>query len=130
MAEKIDAKYLEGLLVTGSKPKEQKLEGGGKKTVYVAFEQAATPDDVLTFSDKGNVMVIVLKDGKKYNVQKKAEKKAAPPPPAKLSTEFNADEAVNMLAKMNTIAEIKTFVKGDERVTVTKAAESALSTLK
>jgi hypothetical protein len=75
MAEKIDVRYLEGLTYSGSGPKEQKQENGGKKTVYVPFERAATPDDVADWKDKGDSISVVMKDGKKYTVAKKAAKK-------------------------------------------------------
>jgi len=73
MAEQaIDRKFLKGLTFRSSKT--VKGEDGSKK--YQATERALTPSDVLDWLDKGETVVVVTADGRKYEVNKKAAEKA------------------------------------------------------
>lgn len=75
MAEKqIDSKYLKGLKFRTSESKKVK-EGGAEKTRFFPVERDLTQDDVLDWKDNGDSVVIVTKDGQKYNVSKTPEKR-------------------------------------------------------
>lgn len=69
MAEPIDKKYLEGLVLKSSKPK--KTDNG---TVHVPVERQLIPADVLDWKDSGKELVIITADGQKYRVAKDAKK--------------------------------------------------------
>jgi hypothetical protein len=69
----LDAKYLEGLTFSGSKPVKVKKDGADKIDNQ-KFERSLTADDVLDWKDAGDSVVIISKDGKKYNVIKKKPK--------------------------------------------------------
>ncbi len=71
---KIDPKWLTGIKMTGSTEKE--IEKDGRKTKqYIPWERPATEEDVLSFRSADDSVVIVIKDGRKYEVSKKAEEK-------------------------------------------------------
>ena len=77
----IDKALLDGIMVTGSKPFEVNdgepyKNGDGKmvqkkKTVHQAFTRQATPEDVLDWTEKGDSVAIVTRDGEKHSVAKK-----------------------------------------------------------
>jgi hypothetical protein len=73
MAKEIDKKLLEGLTFSGSKAKKDEETG---KKVWTPFSRPLTPDDILSVSEDGKI--IVTKDGKKYDLTKPnaKEKKA------------------------------------------------------
>lgn len=71
--EKIDAKWLRGLKFKTSEGREVADEGGKKKTKYIPVERALKPDDVLSWKDRGDAVVIVAGDGSKHTVAKDAE---------------------------------------------------------
>jgi hypothetical protein len=71
MAKEIDKKLLEGLEFKGSKSKKDEKTG---KKVWTPFTRPLTPDDILSVSEDGKI--IVTKDGKKYDLTKPKAKKA------------------------------------------------------
>lgn len=73
MAEQmIDGKFLKGLTFRSSKPVK-----GEEGTKHQPIERALKPADVLDWLDKGDTVVIVTADGRKYQVDKKAAEKDA-----------------------------------------------------
>ena len=67
----IDAKHLKGLMYTGATHAEvTDKKTGKKKMVHTPFERALAPADVLSFKDYGDTIVLVARDGKKYEVKK------------------------------------------------------------
>ncbi len=71
---KIKPKYLEGLKFHGAESKV--VEKDGRKVQQnVPFERDLTADDVLDWKEKGDFVIIVTKDGRKYNVSKSGNEK-------------------------------------------------------
>ncbi|MBE0598969.1 MAG: hypothetical protein IH614_17075 [Desulfuromonadales bacterium] len=68
--EKIDKKYLKGLKYHSSEGKDVLGENGRKLKQYTHKERALTPDDVLSWEDKGREIVLVTADGQKVTVPK------------------------------------------------------------
>lgn len=66
----LDEKYLKGLTFTGANSKEVEVDGKTKRK-WIPFERPMKAEDVLSFADRGDVMVIVGKDGRKHKVSKK-----------------------------------------------------------
>ena len=66
MENKLDKRYLKGLKFNG----KQIVEKGKKKTQ--PFSRALLESDVLSYVDKGDVVIIVAADGKKHRVNKTA----------------------------------------------------------
>jgi hypothetical protein len=81
--EKIDAKLLQGpalCLTTGKTVKSITITGGTTEIVEkngrkvrksTPWERQATPDDVLSWADRGDAIVIVTTNGYKFVVDKK-----------------------------------------------------------
>ena len=67
---KIDLKFLKGIKMTGADEKIIEKEGR-KVRKSTSWERPATEEDVLSWKDYGDYVVIVIRDGKKYNVPKK-----------------------------------------------------------
>ena len=76
MGEKIDVKYLEGLTYSGADVKIIKVDGKDKEK-SIPFTRPATPADVMDWKDKGDVVVIVMNDGMKYEIEKESGKAVA-----------------------------------------------------
>lgn len=72
MAEKIDPKYLKGLKFRFSEPKEV-IEEGRTITRYFPQERAFKQEDVLSWKDNGDNIILVTADGRKVTVSKKAQ---------------------------------------------------------
>ncbi len=70
--EKLDKKYLKDLKFNGSRPIKEKVDGKetGKVLSWKSFERALKEEDVLSFAERGNEIVIVAADGKKHRVAK------------------------------------------------------------
>lgn len=66
----IDAKFLKGLTYKTSEAKKSKDDNGKEKTAFIPVERALKPEDVLGWKDRGNTVVIVAKDGRKYRIEK------------------------------------------------------------
>jgi hypothetical protein len=86
----LDKKWLEGLIITGATQKKVKNPETGRETMKATpFERRAKSEDVLSFSESGDTVTIVLNDGKKYRVAKgdgqpeKPEKQKKPEKPEK-----------------------------------------------
>ncbi len=75
--EEIIGKLLKGLKFRTSEGREIVDENGKKKTKFIPIERALKPGDVLSWKDKGDVVVIVAKDGTKHTVAKEAAEDAA-----------------------------------------------------
>ena len=130
MAEKqeaIDVRYLKGLTYRDAEEREIE-EQGVKKIKKFPREAALRPEHVLSWRDAGKEIVIVSADGRKHKVAKSG--KAAEAPTVKSSLDGNVTQAVDAISKMNDIAAIKAYIKGDERKGVTDAAEAAIAGLK
>jgi len=70
---KIDQKFLEGIKMTGAD--EKTVEKDGRKTIQnIPWERQAKEEDVLSWKDYGDYVVIVIKDGRKYKVEKNGKK--------------------------------------------------------
>lgn len=71
MAEtkQLDPKYLEGLTYSGAEPRQVMVDGV-EKTRNIPLIRPLQPDDVLSWTDKGDAVVIVTTDGRKYCVFK------------------------------------------------------------
>lgn len=65
MTEAFDEKYLEGLEMTGA---ERKVVDG--KSVWVQWTRAMVPEDVLSYKETADEVVIVGNDGRKHVVPK------------------------------------------------------------
>jgi hypothetical protein len=72
----VDRKHLKGITFRGAISKEVEVNGK-KRLKWTAFERDMTPDDVLSFVDKGSNVVIVGKDGRKHIVNKSEAKAEA-----------------------------------------------------
>lgn len=78
MAE-LDKKYLDGLVMTGATQKKVKDPNTGRETMKATpYERQARLADVLSFSEYGDLVVIALRNGKKYRIQKSGRREAAP----------------------------------------------------
>lgn len=73
--EAIDPKYLKGLKYKTSEAKEEKGENGRKKRTFVKVERALKPEDILSWADQGDAVVLVTADGQKLTVAKEPEGK-------------------------------------------------------
>jgi len=67
--EGFDAKYLTGIKMTGGDTKIVEKDGR-KKRQSTPWERAAKEEDVLSFVDRGTHVWLVIKNGKKYKVEK------------------------------------------------------------
>ena len=67
--EEINAKFLRGLTYKTSEAKKSKDDNGKEKTAFIPVERALKPEDVLDWKDRGDAVVIVAKDGRKYRVE-------------------------------------------------------------
>ena len=76
MAGEFDKKWLDGLSMNGSTEKQAKSESGRVTRKYTPYERPARIADVLSWSESGDTIVIVLKNGKKYRVTKNGKGKA------------------------------------------------------
>ncbi len=73
---KIDLKYLQGIKMTGAT--EKIVEKDGRKTsVSIPWERAAKEEDVVSLKDYGDYVVVVIKDGMKYKIEKNPKKDTA-----------------------------------------------------
>lgn len=72
---KIDPRFLKGLKFHGSEGKEIE-ENGRRKMAYHPIERDVIPDDVLDWKDYGDKVVVVIADGRKYDVPKKGVRDA------------------------------------------------------
>jgi hypothetical protein len=69
--EEFDSKWLKDVMVTDHVEKPVVKNGKTtKETTKVAEAREATEADVLDWSDKGDTVVIVTKDGRKLSVKK------------------------------------------------------------
>jgi hypothetical protein len=66
----LNPEWLKGLVFTGANKEETKKEDGRRHVQYTPFKRPATEADVNNWADKGDTVVIVLNDGKKYTVKK------------------------------------------------------------
>ncbi|MFZ2053615.1 MAG: hypothetical protein WAU81_05405 [Candidatus Aminicenantales bacterium] len=67
---KIDPKYLKGIKMTGAKT--ELIEKNGRKVnKSTPWERPAREEDVLSWKDYGEYIVVAINDGKKYPVNKK-----------------------------------------------------------
>lgn len=71
--QKIDKKYLAGLQFRDATREEAETEDG-RKVVNTPITRDLTVDDVLDWTDNGPSVTLVTADGRKYTVEKKAEK--------------------------------------------------------
>lgn len=62
--------WLKGLVFTGANKEEAKKEDGRKRIQYTPFKRPLTEADIVDWRDKGDSVVIVAADGKKYTVKK------------------------------------------------------------
>ena len=67
--EGFDAKYLTGIKMTGAEEKIVEKDGR-KHRQYIPWERQAKEEDVFSFVDRGSYVGIVIKDGRKYKVEK------------------------------------------------------------
>ena len=75
MEKKFDSKWLEGLKFHTADTKM--VEKNGRKTLQaIPVEKPAKEEDILNWSDYGDKVVIALKDGMKYSVEKNPKPKA------------------------------------------------------
>ncbi len=79
MEKEFDKKWLQGLKYRFSKPKEVERDGR-TVTTYVAKERPMRVDDVLSWKDQGDTVIMVTADGRKLTVYK--DPKKAPKEPA------------------------------------------------
>ena len=77
MAEKkFDPRWLEGLIYHSAENKM--IEKNGRKTLQgIPTQRPAKEQDVLGWTDYGDKVVIAIKDGKKYTVEKNPKPKAS-----------------------------------------------------
>ncbi|MBI5075625.1 MAG: hypothetical protein HZB62_10740 [Nitrospirae bacterium] len=73
--KEIEAKYLRGLKFRTSTSEVVAKDGGRKVKQFTPVERALEADDVLSWKDTGNAVVIVTADGQKITVQKDDGKK-------------------------------------------------------
>lgn len=64
-----DRRWLKGLKFRTAEP-QKTTEDGRKKTKYIPKERSLTPEDVLSWKDYGDHVVIVTADGQKVTVEK------------------------------------------------------------
>lgn len=69
----IDKKYLAGLVYRGAKTKVVEKDGRKVQTSE-PFSRPIEPEDVLSWADAGEAVVLVTADGQKVTVPKKADK--------------------------------------------------------
>ena len=127
MAEKtIDKALLKGLKFRGTKQEKYKDKDDPKieRTKYTPFERPLAPEDVTGCVDYGDKVVITAADGRKHTIEKPEGK------PEPRSAALNPDQAINAIAKMDDADAIKSFIEGEKRPGVLKAAESAIAGLK
>lgn len=65
-----DKKWLEGLKFKTSEPREVKGEDGRPGKQHIPKERALRQEDILSWKDNGNSVVLVTADGQKYTVSK------------------------------------------------------------
>ena len=68
--ERIDKKYLKDLTFSSSRTREKEGKDGKKIIQHLPTERALQPEDVLSWKDYGETIVMVTADGHKYTVEK------------------------------------------------------------
>lgn len=74
MAPKIEPRFLRGLKLHSSEGKEVE-ENGRKRMKFYPTERDVTPEDVISMKDYGDKVVLVIADGKKYEIEKNPKPK-------------------------------------------------------
>ncbi len=82
----IDARYLKGLKFHSAESKTV-VEDGRKVKKFMPTERPLEPEDVLSWKDKGDSVVIVTADGRKVTVSKSG--KPVVPPDEKTGKDKN-----------------------------------------
>lgn len=68
--DQIDKKYLKGLKFLTSKTKEVPGKDGQKIRQHIPYERALMPEDVLSWNETKDTIILATADGRKLTVEK------------------------------------------------------------